>query len=735
MDASAFLELQEAWLHADQLGSPAFSFGAPHEFTIEEPYSFQTPDMGIDGLDAYVLDAFARGTEENLKGMSNTEEDMLMMESPLLDYLNEMLMDEVMEDRTLVSQDCIAYQSILNSLYNVISEHSTPVQSSSSSENVDINDVLSNPSVSMPASCNNDGLFNHDNADVSFTSTHIYDNPGKPSTPSFSNGHLSGMSLAPTSSPDSRRVENGYGSMEHTLGDKLAMDMTQFSKSNPATPIPTAQVEFSNRHVSFVKDRDLDVEGDYERLYLCKNQMQIPGGVVDGQSNGRADEKQHNGHAKNKKGSSRNGRGGVKGKKGNPEGVPKELIDLSNRKLEMGVALDLKELLVSCAQAVAVGNAMRAFETLEQLRANGASANGSGMHRVIHYFCEALEARIQGAGNSAYSDAAYNNRPSVAKLLKAFKTGFHFIPVFKISHYFANQSILKAAEGATRLHIVDYGNYYGLQWPCLINALADRKGGPPKLVITGIEFPQPGTNPAEGLEDIGNRLSEYAKTYNVPFEYHAIVASNWEDVNPISHNTDNGQEVLVVNCMHRLRHVLDECVAASHDNSTSCPRQKLLENICKLNPDLFVVAVVNATHNSPFFVSRFREALNYYCSKFDMVETTWDSSSDRMILERDCFYRDILNVVACEGFERVERPESYKQWQVRIRRAGFEHIPMMPSVLAKAKAHVQSYYHKDFNIDHDSNNWMLKSWKGRTFEAISAWRPSGMRAHHYGKSN
>ncbi|KAH7430973.1 hypothetical protein KP509_08G022700 [Ceratopteris richardii] len=177
---------------------------------------------------------------------------------------------------------------------------------------------------------------------------------------------------------------------------------------------------------------------------------------------------------------------------------------------------------------------------------------------------------MNGLGTRAYFEAAYGNQLSVSTLLKATKTALNFIPMFKIAHYFANQSILKAAEGATSLHIVDYGMFFGLQWPCLINALADRNEGPPMLTITAIGSPQPGDNPAKQLEDIGDRLSEYAKTYNVPFKYHAIAASNWEDLDLLSHTAHNGvEEVLVVNCIHSLHHVLDECILAS-DKSTSC---------------------------------------------------------------------------------------------------------------------------------------------------------------------
>ncbi|KAK3006892.1 hypothetical protein RJ639_009581 [Escallonia herrerae] len=40
-----------------------------------------------------------------------------------------------------------------------------------------------------------------------------------------------------------------------------------------------------------------------------------------------------------------------------------------------------------------------------------------------------------------------------------------------------------------------------------------------------------------------------------------------------------------------------------------------------------------------------------------------------------------MNVIACEGAERIERPETYKQWQVRNLRAGFRQLPLNDEIL------------------------------------------------------
>jgi len=94
-----------------------------------------------------------------------------------------------------------------------------------------------------------------------------------------------------------------------------------------------------------------------------------------------------------------------------------------------------------------------------------------------------------------------------------------------------------------------------------------------------------------------------------------------------------------------------------------------------------------------------------------------------MVIEKEIFGREALNVIACEGWERMERPETYKQWQVRNLRAGFAQLPMDRDIVKKAVDKVRSSYHKDFVIDEDSR-WLLQGWKGRIIYALSCWKPA-----------
>lgn len=375
-------------------------------------------------------------------------------------------------------------------------------------------------------------------------------------------------------------------------------------------------------------------------------------------------------------------------------------------------AVDLRTLLTLCAQAVAADDRRTAIEFLKQIR-DHSDPTGDGMQRLAHYFADGLEARMAGAGTQVYK-ALVNLPTSAADILKGYQLYLATCPFRKISNFFSNKTIMNVSSKATRLHIIDFGILYGFQWPCLIQRLSSRPNGPPKLRITGVDLPCPGFRPAERVEETGRRLANYADTFKVPFEFNAI-AQKWETIKIEDLKLEEG-EVVVVNCLYRFRNLLDETVMVNS------PRNAVLNLIKKINPDVFVQGIVNGAYNAPFFITRFREALFHYSSLFDMLEANVPREThERMLIEKTIFGREAQNVIACEAAERIERPETYKQWQVRNHRVGFKQFPLNKEIMDMATRQVRTSYHKDFVIDEDAN-WLLLGWKGRIIYALSSWK-------------
>jgi hypothetical protein len=95
-------------------------------------------------------------------------------------------------------------------------------------------------------------------------------------------------------------------------------------------------------------------------------------------------------------------------------------------------------------------------------------------------------------------------------------------------------------------------------------------------------------------------------------------------------------------------------------------------------------------------------------------------NDQRLLVEQDLFGRRVLNGVACEGFDWVERPETYKQWQARNDRAGLRQLPLDPDIVKAVSDKVRDNYHRDFVVYVD-HKWLLQGWKGRTLYAMSTW--------------
>ncbi|KAK1420667.1 hypothetical protein QVD17_22450 [Tagetes erecta] len=394
--------------------------------------------------------------------------------------------------------------------------------------------------------------------------------------------------------------------------------------------------------------------------------------------------------------------------KGKGKGKSRTRGRKQNRKKEV---IDLRTLLITCAQSVAADDRRKANELLKQIRQHS-SPFGDGTQRLAHCFANGLEARLAGTGSQIHK-ALVSKKTCAADYIKAYHLYMASSPFRKLSNFASNKTIMDKAENAMRVHIIDFGILYGFQWPTFIQRISSRMGGPPRVRITGIEFPQPGFRPAQRIDETGRRLEAYADQFKVPFEYHSI-AKRWENVTVEDLMLNEG-EFLVVNCMYRAKNLLDETVVVDS------ARNIVLNLVKKINPDIFIHGVLNGSYNAPFFLTRFREALFHFSALFDMLETNVARDRpERMLLETEVFGREVLNVIACEGWERTERPETYKQWHVRNLRAGLVPVPFSPFIFKRAAEKV-SLYHKDFLIDED-NHWLLQGWKGRIIYAISCWK-------------
>ncbi|XP_021317849.1 scarecrow-like protein 14 [Sorghum bicolor] len=155
------------------------------------------------------------------------------------------------------------------------------------------------------------------------------------------------------------------------------------------------------------------------------------------------------------------------------KGMERVTIDVEKRnrksrriKVTRNNGVDIRRLLISCAQALAADDHMTARELLKQIKQH-ASATGDATQRLAYYFSKGLESRILGTGSQLWQ-LLMLEYPSVVELLKAYILYSEACCFVNVTFIFSAMTILQAMAGKSRLHIVDYGTRFGFHWAGLL---------------------------------------------------------------------------------------------------------------------------------------------------------------------------------------------------------------------------------------------------------------------------
>ncbi|CAJ2659972.1 unnamed protein product [Trifolium pratense] len=386
------------------------------------------------------------------------------------------------------------------------------------------------------------------------------------------------------------------------------------------------------------------------------------------------------------------------------------------RKLEVESSLqefpsgDLKQLLIACAKAMAENN-IQDFDLLIERARNDVSINGEPIQRLGAYMVEGLVARKEASGNSIYH--ALNCRePEGEELLTYMQLLFEICPYLKFGYMAANGAIAEACRNEDRIHIIDFQIAQGTQWMTLLQALAARPGGAPHVRITGIDDPVSKYARGDGLEVVGKRLAMMSKKFNIPVEFHGIPVFA-PDVTRDMLDIRVG-EALAVNFPLQLHHTADESVDVNN------PRDGLLRLVKSLAPKVVTLVEQESNTNTTPFFNRFIETLDYYLAIFESIDVTLSrDSKERINVEQHCLARDIVNVIACEGKERVERHELFGKWKSRLTMAGFRQCPLSSYVNSVIRSLLRCYSEHYTLVEKDGA--MLLGWKNRNLISASAW--------------
>nr|GMC81676.1 scarecrow-like transcription factor PAT1 [Ipomoea batatas] len=372
---------------------------------------------------------------------------------------------------------------------------------------------------------------------------------------------------------------------------------------------------------------------------------------------------------------------------------------------------DLKQVLIACAKAVSDNDLLTAQWLMSELR-QMVSVSGEPIQRLGAYMLEGLVARLAASGSSIYKSLRCKE-PTSFELLSYMHILYEVCPYFKFGYMSANGAIAEAMKDENRVHIIDFQINQGSQWITLIQAFAARPGGPPHIRITGIDDSSLSNAHTGGLSLVGKRLSKLAESFNVPFEFHAAAIPG-SDIHLENLGIQPG-EALAVNFAYMLHHIPDESV------STQNHRDELLRLVKSLNPKVVTLVEQESNTNTSAFFPRFLETLDYYTAMFESIDVTLPRDhKERINVEQHCLARDVVNIIACEGIERVERHELLGKWKSRFRMAGFTPYPLSSVVNATIKKLLESYSDK-YRLE-ERNGALYLGWMNRDLVASCAWK-------------
>lgn len=371
---------------------------------------------------------------------------------------------------------------------------------------------------------------------------------------------------------------------------------------------------------------------------------------------------------------------------------------------------DLKQLLVASAKSLEDDD-LEGFEDMVKKTRGAVSVNGEPIQRIGAYLIEGLVARKKHSGSNIYK-ALKCKEPESKDLLSYMHILYEICPYLKFGYMAANGAIAEACRNEDNIHIIDFQIAQGTQWITLLQALAARPGGPPYVRITGIDDPISKFARGVGLEAVRGRLCAISKQFKIPLDFNGIqvfapeVTREMLDIRP--------GEALAVNFPLQLHHTPDEGVDVNN------PRDGLLRLVKSLSPKVTTLVEQESNTNTTPLLTRFIETLDYYLAMFESIDAALTrDQKERIDVEQHCLARDIVNIIACEGKERVERHELFGKWKSRLMMAGFKQYRLSSYVNSVMRSLLKRYS-EHYTLE-EKDGAMLLGWKDRKLISASAW--------------
>ncbi|XP_021735910.1 scarecrow-like protein 28 [Chenopodium quinoa] len=368
---------------------------------------------------------------------------------------------------------------------------------------------------------------------------------------------------------------------------------------------------------------------------------------------------------------------------------------------------ELVSFLMSCVEGIASRNVPAINHFIAKLGEQASPRGRSTISRLTAYFTEALALRVTRLWPRMFHISVpreldrFDDESGAA----AFRLLNQISPIPKFIHFTANEMLLRAFEGKDKVHVIDFDVKQGLQWPGFFQSLATRRNPPSHVRITGI-----GESKQE-LVETGERLASFAEAFNLPFEFHPVV-DRLEDVRLWMLHVKEGESV-AANCILQLHKTL-------YDANNGAFRD-FMGIIRSTNPIALVMAEQEAEHNEPTLEMRVCNSLRYYSAIFDSIDSSLPFDSPARVKIEEMFGREIRNIVACEGSDRIERNEKFGNWKRRMEQEGFRGIRRDEREVFQSQMLLKMYSNERYNVEQQGDEGITLRWMDQPLYTVSLW--------------
>ncbi|CAK9152184.1 unnamed protein product [Ilex paraguariensis] len=382
------------------------------------------------------------------------------------------------------------------------------------------------------------------------------------------------------------------------------------------------------------------------------------------------------------------------------------------------------EILLETARAIADKNSGRAQQLMWVLN-ELSSPYGDTDQKLASYFLQALFSRITDSG-----EQCYRNLTSASEQTCSFQSTRKMVLKFQevspwttFGHVACNGAIMEAFYGERQLHIVDISNTYCTQWPILLEALATRTDQTPHLRLTTVVAGKSGgaaggvVSVQKVMKEIGNRLVKFARLMGVPFKFNVVHHTGDLSELNLAELDIKDDEALAINCVGSLHSV----------TPVGDRRDFLIAIFRRLQPMIITVVEEEADLDVGVdgfdFVKGFQECLRWFRVYFESLDESFPkTSNERLMLERAAG-RAIVDLLACQPSESIERRVTSTHWSNRLHASGFSPLSLSEEVCDDVRALLRRYKEGWSMTQCTDSAGIFLSWKDQPVVWAAAWKP------------